>query len=411
MTERYDLIVVGGGIAGGALATVMAREGQRVLVLERTTEYRDNVRGEWMAPWGVVEATKLGLYDMLLQGGGLHIARHVPYSEGVDPAEAEAGTMPLSAFVPGVPGPLTLGHPATCAILDRSSRDSGATVLRGVTDVKVHLGAAPSVSYVHEGATHDAACRLIVGADGRNSAVRPQTTIALHRDPAHHLFSGMLVEGATGWAQDTEAIGVEGDVNWFIFPQLDGRIRLYLGYSLEQKDRLAGPDAQQRFLDAFRLKCVPGIEAIAEAKPAGPCNSFPNADSWTDVPFVEGLVLVGDAAGWNDPITGQGLSIAMRDVRIVSDLLKSASDWKPSLFAPYAEERAERMRRLRFRASVSATLECEFDAAARERRKSGRERWTRDPAFFPLLLVPFVGPEIAPPEAFTPEARARLLAP
>ena len=55
MESTYDLIIVGGGIAGGGLATVMARAGKSVLLLEKTTEYRDMVRGEWIAPWGVVE--------------------------------------------------------------------------------------------------------------------------------------------------------------------------------------------------------------------------------------------------------------------------------------------------------------------------------------------------------------------
>ena len=50
-----DYIVVGGGIAGGAFATVMARAGANVLVLERQAEYRDRVRGELLWPWGVAE--------------------------------------------------------------------------------------------------------------------------------------------------------------------------------------------------------------------------------------------------------------------------------------------------------------------------------------------------------------------
>lgn len=60
-----DLVIVGAGIGGSALAAVMAARGVEVLVLERETVYRDRVRGEWMAPWGVREAMRLGLYDVL----------------------------------------------------------------------------------------------------------------------------------------------------------------------------------------------------------------------------------------------------------------------------------------------------------------------------------------------------------
>ena len=51
----YDVVIAGAGIGGSALATVLARAGRSVLVLEKKTAYRDRVRGEWMAPWGVAE--------------------------------------------------------------------------------------------------------------------------------------------------------------------------------------------------------------------------------------------------------------------------------------------------------------------------------------------------------------------
>ena len=51
----FDLITVGGGLGGSALAKNMAEIGVRVLVLEREHQFSDRVRGEWLAPWGVAE--------------------------------------------------------------------------------------------------------------------------------------------------------------------------------------------------------------------------------------------------------------------------------------------------------------------------------------------------------------------
>ena len=65
----YDLITIGGGLGGAALAKVMAEAGARVLVLEREIRFRDRVRGEGMHPWGVNEAKELGLYEPILAKG------------------------------------------------------------------------------------------------------------------------------------------------------------------------------------------------------------------------------------------------------------------------------------------------------------------------------------------------------
>ena len=407
--ETYDLIIVGGGIGGSALAGVMARAGRSVLVLERSEVFEDQVRGEWIAPWGVTEVRRLGLIDLLIGAGGHYLARHVSYDETLEPAEAEAGALPLNIFAPDVPGPLCLGHPHHCQTLSDEAVRVGATVLRGVDVLSVSGGAAPSVAYTVDGERREARARLLVGADGRNSMVREALGIALHADKPHHMFGGMLVDGVTGWDPRRQAIGTEGDFAFLAFPQGEGRVRVYGSFSLEDRARFAGPDGQRRFLDCFRVGCSPENRHIADGRPAGPLRSYANNDSWTDQPFAEGAVLIGDAAGWNDPIIGQGLSITYRDVRIVSDLLLSSDDWRPTLFAPYAEERAERMRRLRFAATLTSELDAEFGDAQRARRRRYFERAATDPMMRGHTMAVMAGPENAPPEVFTPEHRERVL--
>ena len=105
------------------------------------------------------------------------------------------------------------------------------------------------------------------------------------------------------------------------------------------------------------------------------------------------MVLIGDAAGWNDPIIGQGLSITYRDVRIVSEILRGTDDWSRVDFAPYAEERRERMRRLRFSAQIQSTTFNEFGDAARERRKRVAERQAANPMLLLAVLATMIGPD------------------
>jgi 2-polyprenyl-6-methoxyphenol hydroxylase-like FAD-dependent oxidoreductase len=407
--KSYDLIVIGGGIGGSALAAVTAKAGKTVLLLEQSLKYEDRVRGEWIAPWGVTETKRVGLYDLLCRAGGHHLTRHITYDETRDPAESEARTLPLGIFAPDVPGPLCIGHPHHCQTLFDEAVRSGAEALRGVRVTRITPGTHPSVAYEQDGKTVEASARLLIGADGRMSAAREAAGIKLHQDKPHHWFAGLLVDGAPGWADDLQAIGTEGDFGFLAFPQGGGKVRVYGGYALDQRKRFSGENGARLFLDSFRMNSSPANVHLAGADPAGPLYSYFNNDSWTDEPYTDGLVLVGDAAGWNDPIIGLGLSITYRDVRIVSEILNSTEDWSADVFAPYAEERRERMRRLRFAASLQAALDMEFGDEARERRRRYHEASAADPTLGMHGLAVMGGPELAPPEIFTDAHRARVL--
>ena len=165
----------------------------------------------------------------------------------------------------------------------------------------------------------------MIGADGRNSTVRKDLGFKVNADEPRNLLGGMLVKGVPSWPRDMQVIGVEGRFHFLIFPQGDDLLRLYGSYHFADKSRFDGPDRRAKLLDVFgKLICLPYAEAIAASTPIGPFNSFSNEDHWIDDPTCPGVVLIGDAAGHNDPILGQGLSIALRDVRLVSEILSEA---------------------------------------------------------------------------------------
>ena len=146
------------------------------------------------------------------------------------------------------------------------------------------------------------------------------------------------------------------------------------------------------------------------ARAAGPCATYPGDDTWTDTPFADGVVLIGDAAGHNDPIIGQGLSIALRDARIVRDLILDGAR-KRRAFVPYGEERAPRMEHVRFIADVLAVAQAEDADNRSARRKMLAEKTAAmDPEIFPLLISAFAGPETIPREALDPGILERLRA-
>ena len=403
MGDISDVVIVGGGIAGSSLAYALASAGRRVTVLESSVEYEDRVRGETVMPWGVKEARNLGVEQILLDAGAHVTPAWMQYSERVD----EPAMVPMSMMVEGIPGCLNMRHPDACQAFADAAAAAGATVVRGVHDVHMNAGQDVSVTYSSDRAS-EVRARLVVGADGRSSTVRRQAGISLQRDDPVNYIAGLLVDGLAGIPDDHDVMVSEGDLLLLMFHQGGGRARLYVCLGRSGQRRFAGADAAERLLAAWSPGCYPLSGLVAAGIPAGPCATYPGDDTWTDTPFADGVVLVGDAAGYNDPIVGQGLSIALRDARIVRDLILGGAS-QPSDFAPYGRERSERMRRLRLIADVTSVTYAE-DADNRMARRAfvGEKMATMDAEVFPLMVGFMTGPETVPDQLVHPGILDRI---
>ena len=351
-TKNPDVVVVGAGIAGASIAAVLARGGLEVLLLERQRAYRDRVRGEYMAPWGVLEARAAGL-ETVIRGARAVDARYsVPYDELVAPSAAEAAKGDASTILPGVRGPLCASHPQACQALADEAVRLGAKLVGGVAEVRVQAGTRPSVTYLN-GTEMQVRPRLIIGADGRTSTVRKQSGIHINRAPASHVIAGLLVEGASRWPADQFSIGVEGDLQFYVFPQGGGRLRLYTCHANEQAARWAAVPGRR-----VSFRHSPGCDrsrrtGTRRATAAGPCATFSGEQTWCDEPFADGVVLLGVAGDttirstaracpWRCATCGNS-RVAPRRRRLDSGRTR-----------PYGQQRAERLRRMR-RVSITFT--------------------------------------------------------
>ncbi|MEZ5408341.1 MAG: FAD-dependent monooxygenase [Acidimicrobiales bacterium] len=396
-----DVVIVGGGIAGASLAAALAGAGLAVEVLEATERFEDRVRGESMMPWGLAEAAGLGVAGALLAAGA-HVAPvWRRYSEG----SSEPREIPVGCLVPGAGGTLNLAHPVACQALLDQAEAAGATVQRGVRRVSVTLGAAgPELGFDDRlGRRIERRPALVAGADGRASAVRRTAGIGLESAETTDYVAGLLLEGVAGPSSGGEppadVMAEHAHGLCLLTRQGGGRARAYHVVPPALRLRYAGAGGPQRFIADLAGAGVDELAAaVARARPAGPCAAFPGTDTWADTPYADGVVLVGDAAGHSDPAIGCGLSIALRDVRLVRDLVlagaRTAAD-----FAPYGDERRERMRRLRLvaRLVISAAVDPAGDRSARRRRLAEASA-AFDPTLFPLLLAMFAGPETIPAE-------------
>jgi 2-polyprenyl-6-methoxyphenol hydroxylase-like FAD-dependent oxidoreductase len=329
----YDIIAVGGGLGGSALAKAMAERGQRVLVLEREPHFKDRVRGEWIAPWGVAEAKALDLFDLLLRECATAVDGWDTYL-----GEFHVGHRDFTASTPQAFPSVTFSHPEMQESLLRAASEAGAEVRRGATMRTIRPGARPVVTFESDGRTIETSARIVVGADGRTSLMRTAAQFDVLRDPAHLLLAGVMLEGLPMSSPLTArlVLSPEKGLAAFLVPIGRDRCRAYLVLRADTHDRLQGSGDVTKFIE---LSLAAGVrpEWYAGARAIGPLASFDGADNWVDHPYRDCIALIGDAAAASDPTHGQGQSMTLRDVRVLRDQLLSHSDWDAAGHAYAAE--------------------------------------------------------------------------
>ena len=320
---HYDLIVVGGGVAGSSLAWRMAANGARVLVLEREVEFRDRIRGEALQPWGVAELRKLGIFETLQPA----VAELRWFEQSINGERAFRRDL-VTTTMPAEPM-WGMYHPEMQEKLLTKASAAGAEVRRGATVQQVMPGPRPKVVVGGMGQAAEFEAHLVVLCAGRNPTLRAQLGFKVQRGSIPLLLSGVWLSGLAAEVDHSVAY-VANDVSTgalaALFPQRGDRARAYFGFHPQKCSRLQGEGDFARFRQMFIATAGKTIP-FGDAKPVGALASFECADVWVEHPYRDGVALAGDAASSNDPSWGQGLSLAFRDARVLSDELLAGTDW------------------------------------------------------------------------------------
>jgi len=327
----YDLIIVGGGLGGSALAKVMAANGARVLVLERELQFRDRIRGEGIFPWGVTELDKLGLYQTLVAACAREMHLVDTYVGGVciDHRDLHStNPHPMLNWV----------HHEMEETLLRVAEGSGAEVRRGARACGISSGVSPAVTVDHQGRVEDLHARLIVCADGLGSLARKWANFPVRQESYGMLLAGVLLAEMPGVSPETNSwfMNPTAGQYGFLCPQRDGMVRAYVWHPKEWEYRYQGEEDLPRFVEDSAKAGAPR-EWYAGLRTVGPLATFDGTDTWVDHPYKDGIALIGDAAAASDPSYGQGQSLTARDVRVLRDHLLASDNWDEAGHAYAAE--------------------------------------------------------------------------
>jgi menaquinone-9 beta-reductase len=388
MGEHFDLITVGGGLAGAALARSLAEKGACVLVLEREEKFRDRVRGEMMTPWGVAEAEKLGIAGALRAGCG-HALPRVDTLLGT----SLVAHRDCAATTPQGLACLSFCHPEMQETLLALAANAGAEVRRGARVQEVRPGTSPSVVVESDGRTEEIRARMVLGADGRSSIACKCAGFSVQRDADRNMLAGVLLENSSA-PEDTGVVVIDVNAGRIaaVFPQGKGRARAYYGYHCDSRPRLQGDADFADFIESCkRTGADSGL--YDGARMAGPLASFPGSDTDVKHPYRDGIALVGDAAAVSDPCWGQGLSMTLRDARVLRDYLLANEDWNAAGHA-YANEHDRYCAAVHTVTGWYTEFYLTTGPEAVARRARALPLIAQDPTRQPDL--PFSGPEAAP---------------
>ncbi len=324
-----DVLIAGGGPAGAATAARLARAGHRVLLLERNPAWRWRAGGVFASPAAVAELRALGLSAEALRA----VARPIPAMR----VETPAGT----AFE------LTYGAEAgggTAVGFDRSALDpallelaraAGADVRTGIALREVELADHSQGTHVLVGGTGGVdggvgepvaiETRVLVGADGPRSVVAAAAGMTRPPRLAARVGLSWHVADEPGDApKAARMVVLPGGAYCGLAPVPGGRLNV--GIVLAGRawlDRLSRDGAAATGEHVLRsVPPLPGepeawregriTDAIAGASPIG-CRVAQRAGpDW---------LLVGDAAGFLDPFTGEGLHRALVSARLAADAI------------------------------------------------------------------------------------------
>jgi geranylgeranyl reductase family protein len=336
----YDVIVVGAGPAGSATAAFLAAGGHRVALLDRAQFPRDKPCAEYLSPESGRILDRLGVLGEIRTRADHLVGMRVVSPNGTAFTGTFRGAAPYRGFSDhGLAIRRTeLDHALVRAAVARGAILRERTLVEGLEHHATHR----SVLVRHDAGTEQLTARLVVGADGLHSRVARILGLARRGTPRRHAF-------VTHYAGVAD-IGDVGEMHvgrgGYVGLARVARDVTNVAVVLDVRTLPDGDSTEARFETAIRRFPAVAARLAHGHRVGGVSTAGPFARSTTRA-TADRAVLVGDAADFYDPFTGECMYAALRGAELIDAHLGrqlTADALRARDLAPY-----DRARRRAFR--------------------------------------------------------------
>ena len=340
----FDVVVVGGRVAGASTALLLARAGARVALLDRGTYGSDTLSTHGLMRAGVLQLSRWGLLPSLVAAGTPAIRRTAfHYADG---ETVEVALRP-TAGVEALYAPRRL-------LLDRILVDAAAAAgaeIRHETTVTSLLCEGDRVVGVRardqQGRAQTIRAGVTVGADGVRStiAARVGAPVVWRARCAGAVLYRYYAELPTIGYEWAYGAGVAAG----LIPTNDGLTCVFVGTAPQRMRELRRQGVAEAFATILG-EAFPSLPArVASAVPDGRLQGWPAVPGFLRRCYGPGWALVGDAGYYKDPITTHGITDGLRDAELLADAIVAASGGgvsEPMAMANYQSARDRMSARL-----------------------------------------------------------------
>ncbi len=375
-----DVIVVGAGPAGAATAILLAEHGVAVTLLDRARFPRPKICGEYLSPEAPRVLDRLGVLKAV-DGRAVPLAGMTITAP--DGTEVVGTYRAIGPFRPYREHAMAIPRETLDTLLVERVRALPVDFREGtrVTDVRVEGDRVAGVEAVApDGRALTLRAPLVVAADGRASVIAER--LGLRR--AHRLRRMALVTYVTDVPDCRERgeIFVDPPDYAILNPVAPGRANLSLVVPLEHAAPWSG--RLETFFTA-RARHLPHLaRRLAGARMVAPVRAMGPLAYEVLPPRAGGVLFVGDAAGFFDPFTGEGVFAALRGAELAAATAVralGAGDCSRAALAAYSLAR-----RRAFAGKERVTRALQLVVARRPLANLAAHLLARRPALLDLLL-------------------------